>query len=579
MSVFHRTPKDPWKKFYKKEDRNLDVPDISMYQLIKRRAEEIPNYNAIDYFGKRINYKDFLKEIDKAARAFRCYGIRPGDVVTICMPNTPEGVISYYALNKIGAIANMIHPLSAEEEIKHTLVETDSVMLVAIDLCYEKIERILSETKVYKVVIVSANDSMPTPLNIGYQLTKGMKIKKPRSMEVYIYWRDFIKKAELYNYEYEVNSGKDVPAIILHSGGTTGIPKGILLTNGNLNALALQVSIIFKDMQPGDKVLAIMPIFHGFGLGVSIHACLNLGIDVVLVPQFSAKTFDNLVRKNRPQIIVGVPTLFEAILSNKGFDGMDLSYVKHFISGGDALTLKQNDDINKFLREHGTNIKVQQGYGMTESVAATALAFGNANRPCTIGIPLPGDYFKIVVQGSQEEVPYGEIGEICVCGPTVMLGYFKNQDETNLVLQEHKDGNVWLHTGDIGTMDKDGVITYVQRLKRMIISSGYNVYPQQIEQVIQSHEDVLKCTVVAMPHPYKVQVAKAYIVLKEGVNPSLGLKKEIKELCEKNLSKFSLPYDYEYRKSLPTTLIGKVDYKKLEREAIEKSIGELADKS
>lgn len=569
MSVFHRTPKSPWRKFYKKEDRIINIPDNSMYQFLKERAKEIENNIAIEYFGKKITYKDFIKEIDKAAKAFRCYGIRPGDIVTICMPNTPEGVCSYYALNKIGAIANMIHPLSAEEEIKQILIKTDSVMLVAIDVCYEKIEKILNQTKVYKVVIVSADDSMPTPINIGYKLTKGLNVKKPKSMEVYISWKDFVKKAELYNYEYEVKSGKEVPAIILQSGGTTGTPKGIVLTNGNLNALAVQVRTVIKDINTGDRVLAIMPIFHGFGLGVSIHACLNLGMEVSLVPQFSGKTFDTLIKRTKPQIVVGVPTLFEAIMSNKGFNNMDLSYVKHFISGGDSLTLKQNDDINDFLKKHNANIKIEQGYGMTESVAATALAIGNANKPCTIGIPFPGDYFKIVAQGSQEEVQYGEIGEICVSGPTVMAGYFNNPDETNIALQEHKDGNIWLHTGDIGSMDKDGIITYIQRLKRMIISSGYNIYPQQIEQTIESHEDVLKCTVVAMPHPYKVQVAKAYIVLREGISPTLGLKKEIKDLCEKNLSKFSLPHDYEYRKSLPTTLIGKIDYKKLEREAIE----------
>jgi len=577
MGIFHRTPKAPWKKYYGKVDKDIVVPDISMYQLIKNRAEEVSNYNAIDYFGRKIIYRDLIKEIDRAARAFRCYGIRTGDIVTICMPNTPEAVISCYALNKIGAIANMIHPLSAEEEIKHVLIESESVMLIAIDICYEKIERILSETKVYKVVIVSANDSMPAPLNIGYQLTKGIKIKKPKSKEVYIYWRDFIRKAELYNYDYEVKSDKQVPAVILHSGGTTGTPKGIVLTNGNFNAIAVQSRTTYRDICPGDKVLAIMPIFHGFGIGVCVHAFLEMGAEVVLIPQFSAKTFDNLVRKNRPQVLLGVPTLIEAILKNNGFDNMDLSYVKHFISGGDCLTMKQNNDINKFLKDHGANIRVEQGYGMTESVAVTTLAFGNANKPCTIGIPLPSNYIKIVAQGSQEEVPYGEIGEICVCGPTVMQGYYKNPDETNLVLQEHKDGNIWLHTGDIGSMSKDGIITFVQRIKRMIISSGYNVYPQQIEQVIQQHEDVLKCTVVAMPHPYKVQVAKAYIVLKEGVNPSLGLKKEIKELCEKNLAKFSLPYDYEYRKALPTTLLGKVDYKKLEREAIETKVDERSE--
>lgn len=570
--MLHRTPKAPWKKYYSKKDRQVEIPDISLYKIIKERALINPNNVAIDYFGKKITYKNFIKEIDKAARSFRCYGIRPGDVVTICMPNMPEGVISFYALNKIGAIANMIHPLSAEEEIKNYLNEADSVMLVAVDICYEKIERILSETKVYKVILVSANDSMPKALSLGYTLTKGLKIRKPKSMEVYTFWKDFIKKSELYNYEYEVKSKKDITSVILHSGGTTGIPKGIVLTNGNLNALALQVKIVFKDIVPGDKILAIMPIFHGFGLGVSVHSGFVLGAEVVLVPQFSAKTFDNLVKRNKPQVIVGVPTLFEALLNNKGFNGIDMSYVKHFVSGGDSLTEKQNDSINEFLRNHGCNIKVEQGYGMTESVAATALAFGKANKPCTIGIPFPGNYFKIVAKGTQEEVKFGEVGEICVCGPTVMQGYYNNEKETNLVLQIHKDGNIWLHTGDIGSMDEDGVITYVQRLKRMIISSGYNVYPQQIEQVIETHPEVLKCTVVAMPHKYKVQVAKAYIVLKEGISPSGSLKKEIKELCEKNLSKFSIPYDYEYRKSLPKTLIGKVDYKQLEREAIEKSI-------
>lgn len=570
--MFHNKPKAPWKKFYKKKELELNIPNISLYKIIKEKSLEIPNNIAIDYFGKKTTYKNFVKEIDNVSRAFRCYGIRPGDVVTICMPNTPEGVISFYALNKIGAIANMIHPLSAEEEIKNYLNEADSVMLIAIDVCYEKIKNILSETKVYKVILVSADDSMPKTLSLGYKMTKGIKIKKPKSKEAYTYWKDFIKKGELYNREYEIKGTKEVTSTILHSGGTTGIPKGIVLTNQNLNALALQIKTVFKDIEPGDKILAIMPIFHGFGLGVSVHAGFVLGAEVVLVPQFSAKTFDNLVKKNKPQVIVGVPTLFEALLNNKGFNGMDLSYVKHFVSGGDSLTEKQNNSINDFLAKHNCHIKVEQGYGMTESVAATALAFGKANKPCTIGIPFPGNYFKIVSPGTQETVKLGEIGEICVNGPTVMQGYYNNEKETNLVLQMHKDGNIWLHTGDIGSMDEEGIITYVQRLKRMIISSGYNIYPQQIEQVIELHPEVLKCTVVAMPHKYKVQVAKAYIVLKEGVNLNSGIKKEIKELCEKNLSKFSIPYEYEYRKSLPKTLIGKVDYKQLEREAIEKSI-------
>ena len=561
----------PWKKFYSKEQLEFEIPNISMYQMLRERAYEIKNVNAINYFGKTLTYEHFIKEIERASRSFRCYGIRPGDVVTICMPNTPEGLISIYALNKIGAIANIIHPLSAEQEIKHFINETNSVMLVAVDFCYEKIEKIIRDTKVYKTILVSPNNSMPTPLNVGYYVTKGIKVKTPKKSEEYVYWNEFLKKSDSYKINFEVNSDKDTPAIILHSGGTTGTPKSILLSNGNFNALAMQINVIFKDVEPGDPILAILPIFHGFGLGVSIHSTLILGMEVVMIPQFKASEFDNLIKKYKPAIITGVPTLYEALTKNKGLANMDLSFMKHAVSGGDSLTELQLNNINTFFKEHGANIKLEQGYGMTESLAAISLAHGNANYPGTIGIPFPKDYIKIVGVNTQRELPYGEEGELVVTGPTVMMGYLNNEKETNLVLQRHKDGHIWLHTGDIAKMNKDGIITYISRLKRMIISSGYNVYPSHIESVIETHEGVLKCTVVGIPHPYKVQVAKAFIILKDGYKDNLKIKKEIKEICEKNLAKYSQPAEYEYRESLPTTLIGKVDYKRLEREAIEGS--------
>ena len=560
----------PWKKFYNKEQLEFEIPNISMYQMIKDTASKHKNINAINYFGKTLTFETFLKEIDKASKSFRCYGIRPGDVVTICMPNTPEGLIAIYALNKIGAIANVIHPLSAEQEIKHYIQETNSVMLVAVDFCYEKIENIIRETKVYKTILVSPNNSMPAPLNVGYYVTKGIKVKTPKKSEEYVFWNEFLRKSDSYNVNFEVESDKDTPAIILHSGGTTGTPKSILLSNGNFNALARQAKALFTDIDPGESILAILPIFHGFGLGVTIHSTINLGMELVLIPQFKASEFDNLIKKHRPAIITGVPTLYEAMIKNKGLANMDLSFLKHLVSGGDSLTEPQLIKINNFLKEHNANIKLEQGYGMTEALAAVCLAKGNANVLGTIGAPFPHNYAKIVEPNTQREVPYGEEGELVVSGPTVMMGYLGNEKETNLVLQKHKDGHIWLHTGDIATMNKDGIITYVSRLKRMIISSGYNVYPTQIEIVIETHEGVLKCTVVGIPHPYKIQVAKAFIILKDGYKDNLKTKKEIKELCEKNLSKFSIPQEYEYRESLPTTLIGKVDYKKLEREAIEK---------
>lgn len=561
--------KTPWSKYYKKEERKIKVEDISIYEMLEKCSIGRKKNIALNYYGKQINYKEFLHKINQAANAFCSQGIRRGDIVTICMPNTPEALIAFYAINKIGAIANMIHPLSGEKEIKEYLTTTHSVMLIMIDICYEKVKNIIKETDVYKTIVISASDSMNFFLAFGYQVTQGHKVKKPKRSEEYVYWKDFIRKGLNYHAKEDYHTTKQTPAVILHSGGTTGSPKGIILTNGNFNALTEQAKIVFKNIESKEKVLAIMPIFHGFGLGVSINAPLDLGCEVILIPQFNAKKFDKLIEKYKPNILFGVPTLYEALINTKN-DKLNLKMLKYIISGGDSLSPSLERRINVFLSNHGADITISQGYGMTESLAAVALSFGEANKPGSIGIPFPSNYMKIVKPGTQDEVAYGEDGEICISGPTVMVGYLDNEKETNEMLQIHKDGMVWLHTGDIGMMDEDGVIYYKQRLKRMIISSGYNVYPAYVEQVIEEHPAVLKCTVIGIPHPYKIEVPKAYIVLKNEYNP-LTVKKSIKEHCRKNLAKYAIPAEFEYRKSLPKTLIGKVDFKKLQEESREQN--------
>lgn len=561
--------KTPWSKYYKKEERKIKVEDISIYEMLEKCSIGREKNIALNYYGKQINYKEFLHKINQAANAFCSQGIRRGDIVTICMPNTPEALIAFYAINKIGAIANMIHPLSGEKEIKEYLTTTHSVMLIMIDICYEKVKNIIKETDVYKTIVISASDSMNFFLAFGYQVTQGHKVKKPKRSEEYVYWKDFIRKGLNYHAKEDYHTTKQTPAVILHSGGTTGSPKGIILTNGNFNALTEQAKIVFKNIESKEKVLAIMPIFHGFGLGVSINAPLDLGCEVILIPQFNAKKFDKLIEKYKPNILFGVPTLYEALINTKN-DKLNLKMLKYIISGGDSLSPSLERRINVFLSNHGADITISQGYGMTESLAAVALSFGEANKPGSIGIPFPSNYMKIVKPGTQDEVAYGEDGEICISGPTVMVGYLDNEKETNEMLQIHKDGMVWLHTGDIGMMDEDGVIYYKQRLKRMIISSGYNVYPAYVEQVIEEHPAVLKCTVIGIPHPYKIEVPKAYIVLKNEYNP-LTVKKSIKEHCRKNLAKYAIPAEFEYRKSLPKTLIGKVDFKKLQEESREQN--------
>jgi len=569
--------KNLWDKYYTKEEMKLKISDKSLYELFSDNAYKYSNLCALDYFGTKIGFKRLLNMIDQASVAFRNQGIRRGDVVSLLMPNTPEAVISLYALNKIGAIVEMIHPLSSEIEIRDYLNSTGSVMLVMIDLCYEKVKNILSETSVYKVVVVSVRDSMPFWMGIGYEVTRGYKVKKPSNkMGEYIYWKDFIYRSYKYQNSYEVKVNKNDPAVILHSGGTTGSPKSIVLSNSNFNALASQVELMLPSVIPGDKILGILPMFHGFGLGVNIHCALDKGVEVVLIPQFDARKFDKLLMKHRPNVLLGVPTLFEA-LSNISNPRLDLSQVKYVISGGDSLTLGATRRINTFLQEHNCKAKILQGYGMTECLAAVCVAFKEeVNKECSIGIPLPGNSLKIVKSNSQEEAEVLEDGEICVSGPTVMMGYLDNEKETNEVLQMHKDGKIWLHTGDIGHMDSDGVFFYQQRLKRMLVSSGFNIYPSQIESVISEHEAVLNCSVIGIPHPYKVQVAKAFIVLKKDYSPTVFVKNSIKEHCKKHLAKYSLPYEYEFRKSLPKTLIGKVDFKKLQEEEENKSSNEEA---
>lgn len=568
--------KKPWKKFYKAKDLRIEVPDISIYEMFRKSVLKNSERPAINYYGKVIDYRTFLAKVDKASKAFKNQGIRYGDVVTICMPNTPEALICFYALNRIGAICNFIHPLSGEEEIKHYIVSTKSVMLLMIDLCYDKIKNFIEKTDVYKVIVVSASDSMPFYLKIGYKLTQSFKINRPKRSDLFIYYKDFMRIADKDKFSNNVKLGKDTPAVILHSGGTTGTPKGIVLSNGNFNALSEQAKVVFADVKQGDRVLGIMPIFHGFGLGVSINTPFVLGCEVILIPQFNSRKFDKLLEKYHPNVMFGVPTLYEA-LTNTNNDRLDLSCLKYVISGGDSLSKKLSDRINEYLLNHNSKVRVSQGFGMTESLAAVALAYGKANVEGSIGIPFPGTNIMIVKPGTQKEVPYGEDGEICINGPTVMLGYLDNEKETNEMLQIHKDGVLWLHTGDMGMMTKDGIIYYRQRIKRMIISSGYNIYPSRVEEVIESYPAVLKCTVVGIPHPYKVEVAKAYIVLKRGHSPLL-LKEDIINYCKKNLAAYCVPYEFEFRKSLPKTLIGKVDFKKLQQENNEIRAGKKNEK-
>lgn len=563
--------KTPWYDLYKGVRAHLDYPDYSLYEQLKITCNKYPKYTAYNYFGKTVSYNSLLKDIDECARALKAMGIKKKDKVTICMPNTPEAIIAFYAINKVGGVANMIHPLSAENEIKYYLDLSKSKMVISIDLAWSKLKNILPKTKVKTTILVSVKDSMPTFLGLGYYVTQGKNVERPKENESVIYWKTFISRAKGYNKDTNANLKEDADAAILYSGGTTGTSKGIVLTNLNFNALAMQSYEACACLKPGMKVLSIMPVFHGFGLGICIHTVLNFGMTAVILPQFSAKTFDKLLKKYKPNVIAGVPTLYEALLKNKNLDGVDLSYIKCAISGGDSLSVSLKKKVDKFLKEHGANIQVREGYGLTECVTGSCLTPMDTYKEGSIGIPYPDTYYKIVKPGTIDEVSYEEEGEIVLSGPTVMKGYLNNEKETKETLKKHKDGLIWLHTGDLGYMDSKGYVYFKQRLKRVIISSGYNVYPQRIENIIDELPFVLMSCVIGVDHPYKVQVAKAFVVLKNGVEANETVRNEIYDHCAKNLAKYSLPYEIEFRDSLPKTLVGKVAYRKLEEEKNKKN--------
>jgi long-chain acyl-CoA synthetase len=391
-----------------------------------------------------MTYREFFYEIDKCAKALRSHGIRPGDVVSICMANTPEAIIAFYAINKIGAVSSMIHPLSAEEEIKESLNATNSVMLIVINVAYEKVKNIIDDTKVYKTVVVSAMDSMPSFTGLGYFLLEDRKIKMPKGDGEFILWNDFIKKGETSNAKVLVKTTKDQPAVILASGGTTGTPKNIVLNNGNLNVVIEQVRIGLPDLNSTDKMLTILPLFHCFGLVECVHFPLCSGAEVILIPKFDASRFDKLLNKYKPTIVPGVPTLFEALITNKHMKNVDLSYIKYIVSGGDTMNAEKNKKLNEFLKDHNCHTELKQGYGMTETSGGCIFGVLGTAKLGSVGIPLPGNEIKIVDINTDKEVEDGEIGEIYITGPSVMTGYLDNIKETNEILQKDKAGKIWV---------------------------------------------------------------------------------------------------------------------------------------
>ena len=532
-----------------------------LYDAVYEASCKWPHNIALEYYNKQITYKELIKKINKVARALKALGVEKGDKVTICMPNTPEEVCMFYAINEVGAVANMIHPLSSEKEIEDYLNQSHSKVMLCVDIAYPHVEPILKNTEIEHVIVTSATKSMAVVVKVLYWLTKGRKNHIKKSQKV-MRWDGFLLRANKYIGNPHARVNNDDPAIILYSGGTTGKSKGVMLSNLNFNAQALVSYYSAPEILRTDGAfLTFLPNFHAFGVGICTHIPLYWGMRVVLIPQFSAKKMRSYVKKYRFSVLCGVPTLYEYMMRSK-FGKNDLKSITTVISGGDAMSQPLKQRMNKFLAEHGSSAEVRVGYGLTEASGVASFSPLGVKDSDIIGYAMPNCEFLIRDLNTGKEAALGDDGEILISGPIVMLGYLDNEEATKDVFVTIK-GKKYLKTGDIGFIDYKGLLHFKSRLKRMIITNGYNVYPSQVEAAIMKCSAVEKCAVIGVEDQAHGENVKAFVVFKEGKN-SRSNRNELQKILKKELAKYEIPREWRYVEDLPLTKMNKVDFKALE---------------
>ena len=553
----------PWLKYYGDVPESLNYFNGSMYDYLKDTASKNEKRSAYSFYGNEVTFKSFMKKIDKVASALKEFNIVENECVTICMPNTPESFALIYAINKIGAICNIIHPLSSTSDIERALKETNSSIIFCSDVAMPKARHI----KVKHFIMVPTSESLGKILKTLYNIKSSLNMKLEEGM---LTWHEFLNYGV--SEDTYVKRDPNSPAAIIYSGGTTGKPKGIIISNANFNAMALQTASVCKYISPGHSVLSALPIFHVFGLALCTHTCLVAGMKCIIVPQLNTKKINKELRKYKPSVYPAVPSLLKMSMNDSDPGSNAFKDIKVVVVGGDYLSPQVKNEYEEYLKTHGSSAVVKVGYGLSEACGfccCTAQVDEKHvnNHKGTLGIPNPDMIVKIFEPNSDVEKSVGDVGEICITGPTLMMGYINEDEETKKTLVIHNDGRTWLHTGDLGYMDKDGFIFYTSRLKRMIITNGYNVYPIELEDIINKCKYVDTCTVVGIPHKIKSQTPKAVIVLKSNVQDTPEVREEIRRYCYKNIAKYAVPTEYEFRTSLPKTAVGKVAYRDLEKKS------------
>lgn len=547
----------PWFKYYDDMPEHINYFKGSIYDFLKDTASKNENRIACSFYGTEVTYKKFMKIIDKVAYSLKQFNIVENECVTICMPNSIESFALIYAVNKIGAIANILHPLSTTQDIERALKEANSDTLFCSDVSIPKAKKI----KVKNFVMVPTSTSLPSIMKLVYNLkcSNNMQIDEKQMS-----WQQFLNNG--ISQDCYVKRVDNDPAAIIYSGGTTGKPKGIIISNLNFNAMAQQTATVCNVIRPGYSVLAALPIFHVFGLSVCVHTCLVAGMKLIIMPKIDTKKLNSDLKKYKPNVFPAVPSLLKMVINGKNPGNNAFKDIKIVVVGGDYLPPDTRIAMEDYLKQHGSDAKIKIGYGLSEATGFSCCTAPIDIEQDSLGIPNPDMDMKIFEPNSDIEKSVNDIGEICITGPTLMMGYINEDEETNKTLVPHIDGKTWLHTGDLGYMSKDGIFHYTSRLKRMIICNGYNIYPIELEEIICKCKYVADATVVAIPHKIKSQVPKVVIVLKEDVEDSPKIRAEIKKYCFDNIARYATPAEYEFRKSIPKTAVGKVAYRELEND-------------
>lgn len=555
----------PWLKYYPKIGITTSIPTKKIYDFVYENNKDHLNAICLKYFGNSITYKTLFESIEKVAKSFKQLGIKEGDIVTMAMATTPEMVYIIYGLNRIGAIVNVIDPRLKANEFQEKINATKSTAFIGLEMCTDQVETIQNNTDLNLVVSVSPIESASPVIKFLSKLKKDSKKEKSKTT---IDWHIFLEKGKEYRGEIDSLFRENQPIVILYTGGTTGTPKGVMLTNENFNTMALTQTISGFNQDRGDRFLTFLPPFSAYCVVNSIHDPLYMGFENTLIPQFDLKDFPKLLLTYKPNHVLSGPVLWEYLLKDKRYNKKDLSFLKSPISGGDTLNQELEIKINKHLAEKGCKYRIVQGYGMTEVSAAACYSKDEAYKLGSVGIPYVKNNISVFDPETNEEKTINEQGEICVSTPTMMAGYYNNDEETHKVIKKHPDGTTWVHTGDVGRISPDGNIYIEGRLKRLIVRSGNKIFPSLVENIITTIPTIENAVVVQMPNSKEFHVPVAYVVLEEQFR---GMEDTVSQQIDTAISEkhpdFYVPYKYIFKTELPLTGMSKVDFKQLESEA------------